>query len=305
MLWIFILFVVIVGNIYYYFFRNIVFITKNNHIHFNQQLISFETNMKQRYPLTPTSTFRITHGKVYADFFMRMGQMLIIAYMHNNTVIGTACGVWRKIYVSDQMRYHNIIYICDLKVLPNFRRQGISTSLYYAGMLAYVCFVRKAYALIMKPTYSTLEDVPSYRFALKLGFSFHGWINIYKVDQKTLKTILLDLLKWKGGYIFTDISASKNLIEISSAGTESILPIWHMHFSKQSHNLNDKNIRDTHHVMSKDPKTQYMFCFHEKDPITTMLVNHRIKPWTHAGLIQRGMDEWQPSSFDFIQTSEI
>jgi hypothetical protein len=81
-------------------------------------LAQFE--LQFRYPLGPTRSFRISHGRGYVTFFQAMGEVRVFVAERQGTVLGTLAAVTRWVrFPSGETR--RVAYLCDLKVAPDAR----------------------------------------------------------------------------------------------------------------------------------------------------------------------------------------
>ena len=81
-------------------------------------LAQFE--LQFRYPLGPTRSFRISHGRDYVTFFQAIGEAHLFVGERRGTVLGTLAAVTRAVrFPSGETR--RVAYLCDLKVAPHAR----------------------------------------------------------------------------------------------------------------------------------------------------------------------------------------
>ena len=91
------------------------------------ELQSLEKNIE--YPLEDgQGNFIIRHGKEYSPFFTQQGyKTRFVAMKINSQLIGTAAGMWKKISLFD--KNYNGLYIADLKIMPEHRKNNILKNL--------------------------------------------------------------------------------------------------------------------------------------------------------------------------------
>ena len=83
-----------------------------------EALARFE--LQFRYPLGPTRSFRISHGRDYTTFFQAIGEARIFVGERRGTVLGTLAAIARVVrFPSGETRL--VAYLCDLKVAPHAR----------------------------------------------------------------------------------------------------------------------------------------------------------------------------------------
>jgi len=83
-----------------------------------EALARFE--LQFRYPLGPTRSFRISHGRDYLAFFKAIGEARLFVVERRGTVLGTLAAVRRAVR-SPGGETRRVAYLCDLKVAPHAR----------------------------------------------------------------------------------------------------------------------------------------------------------------------------------------
>lgn len=84
------------------------------------------------YPLGPGRTFRISHGDDYSRFFRAMGEAVSLVVAEENRVLGTLGVALRKLLLPDG-RSESVVYLGDLKVLPEARKSLVFFQLAWAA----------------------------------------------------------------------------------------------------------------------------------------------------------------------------
>ncbi|HEX8697588.1 MAG TPA: GNAT family N-acetyltransferase [Myxococcaceae bacterium] len=86
-----------------------------------------------RYPISDGADhFFIDHGPEYHPFFSQLGDARFLLALKGDRVIGSIAGVLRPVTVGG--REYRALYLCDLKIAPEERGQGISRRLIQVGL---------------------------------------------------------------------------------------------------------------------------------------------------------------------------
>lgn len=82
---------------------------------------------EQLYPLSG-STFKISHGDSYSDFFLKLGKPYFVLAFDNDDLVGCMVIVLKKIKVNNKTK--RAVYLCDLKLRNGYKSLGISKKIY-------------------------------------------------------------------------------------------------------------------------------------------------------------------------------
>ena len=126
--------------IIYYYFYNVKIIYHNDDF-YNDKLNDFTLKLRNWYPLN-NDHFTIDFGKNYFDFFKTIGtDGFHCVYIDNNKISGSLCCRYTR----------NSWYICDLKVLPEYRGKQITYKLFLRNFIPSYFKSNRAYAISMYP----------------------------------------------------------------------------------------------------------------------------------------------------------
>jgi hypothetical protein len=114
---------------------------------FNAQLKALEAHM--HYPFGSDS-FTIDHGQDYFAFFNRLGLAHFHLAMTQRSIVGCGAGIIRTFpSLNGKTR---VWYLCDLKVHPGHRRQGIPNRLFRKNLPWNFLRCQRAYTISMNPS---------------------------------------------------------------------------------------------------------------------------------------------------------
>lgn len=259
---------------------------------YHKQIKTFENKMSTWYPLNLVEEFRIDHGNNYYDFFRRMGKIYMnIVLDKNKKIIGTFSGVLRNI------NNINIWYLCDLKI--DYKHRGNMLTLQIImNSLRLRNITKKFYAVSMNNGDSLNKVV---KLANKISKSTYIKIKtetmyIYSVESSKMEKIKNILELYKGPLYYVNINKLKSLILRS---TNKSMNLYHVNFLKNINYTKNGNEQ----IFSTPIDGTIMFCFHKKDNINNILKMNGIITDTSATIIHNL--DFEPSEWDFIQTSEI
>lgn len=120
-----------------------------------------------RYPLGPSRTFRVSHGRCYLPFFQAMGETRLLVATRDEEVLGTLAIVTRRLVerpnsadvggstaaARTTARAKPIHYLCDLKVHPEARGGPVLASLFRrAGEIVRATGSVACYSVVMQGT---------------------------------------------------------------------------------------------------------------------------------------------------------
>ena len=250
---------------------------------FHKPIKDFEIAMEHWYPYG-NDYFKINHGENYFYFFQRIGEMRMNIILYKGEIIGTACGVLKK--VNGEL----IWYICDLKIKKEHRGIRLPIQLLIKNMDKSK-ITDKAYGISMNSNSENkiLELAQSIPF---LNFKKIDNICIYALTYEQIIKVKLILDKIYSEISFINISYCKKLMFKQS---NSEFKILHLNFKP----INEKKVQ----VYSEpQPDYMHMFCILESNSINKILNNIDIMPSSTATLIANNMDSF---SWDFLTTSEI
>lgn len=238
-----ILIVFILFLFYRYYFRRIRVINHDKET-FNDklQMLDFTYKLQNWYPLN-NDFFTIEFGDDYFDFFKQIGtQGFHVVYENDKDIVGSLCARFVR----------NSWYLCDLKILPEFRGQNLTYKLLLKKFIPSYLKSNRGFAISMYPN----ETVSKLNNNFKLmNFDNLGFIHIYLVDYETIKKIYSLLTnhfnhKFNG---FIDLNQSKKLV-LKSGNTLKTLHFYHSDNPKDLISIDD--INDDY---------KFFFCLLEKD----------------------------------------
>ena len=269
---------------------------------FNKKLKDFERAMAQWYPLGIDS-FKIDHGPDYCLFFRRLGGERFVVSQKNNKIVGTLCAIERRIMMGKNSQ-KGFWYLCDLKVDPRYRRQGIASDM-LLKMSKIIRTTDGIYAISMNngkknTLFYLLEKMSKNFYNTKMSKDFYNTIDlfIYSLDFKTMIRILPIIHKYRGDIWFVNMQKLKDL---RLKSTNSSMKLLHMQW--------ENNCLYDLEANTKTPKISYpqenfthMFCCPKNDPLHKALTLHGIETSIGATILSHNMKGYD---WSFIQTCDI
>lgn len=293
----------------------------------SDQLTEFEERLNEWYPFN-SDRFTIRHSSDSADdrddtedsdyrqwFYegpsaVEPPQVKIYAYVVDDKIVGTIGCVLQK-PCSGGMRDDKIWYLCDLKVDPKYRGQGIVSKMYWAALPTLLWESRKFYGIVMEPN-DRMSGLTSNFWLTETGKLF-----IYSLDYDALgraapsldppaglRPTYFDIIKdyFSKSYETEDlvwVSSSKQLI-LESTGE----PIKVLHLSTKT---SLKKVQPE--VSSRHPQPGYAhyFCLSEgilsTNSLKSKLSKLGIEPIAKATIYSYGT--YIVENWEWIQTHEI
>lgn len=183
----------------------------------NRKFLSDSIKLMEKdiyYPLGEDS-FKIDHGDDYFKFFERLGELHYWCVFDNDILIGVAAGILR--FVENKKTW----YLCDLKVLKEYRGKGIPKLIFKHAFL-YNLFkqrVFRAYAVSMNDGSKNLPFKKIKRSTFNL-LKVNNKLNIYTLNQKQHQHFIKN-----EGLFLTNTNGCKELILRS---TEKRMDLYHL-----------------------------------------------------------------------------
>lgn len=84
------------------------------------------------YPLGDSERFFIDHGEAYHPFFSRLGDAYFLLALDGHKVVGALSGVFKP--ARSGARSHEAVYLCDLKLDPAYRGQGVARGMLWHAL---------------------------------------------------------------------------------------------------------------------------------------------------------------------------
>ena len=84
------------------------------------------------YPLGGGERFFIDHGEAYHPFFSRMGEAYFLLALEGRRVVGSLAGVFKE--ARHEGGAHEGVYLCDLKLAPSHRGQGVARGMLWHAL---------------------------------------------------------------------------------------------------------------------------------------------------------------------------
>ena len=176
------------------------------------------------YPLG-NDHFRIDHGDAYFRFFERLGEPRFHVAMDGQRIVGCAAGVLRR--VPRGAGTVRAWYLCDLKVHPDYRRQGIPARLFRKGLLPNYFRCGRAYAISMNPPDG---ENPVVRVTERLPFFPIGKLaelRFYSLDADAAAATMQAIAEIVGPCSWLSLQGTKDLILRSTGGPLRLLHLQH------------------------------------------------------------------------------
>ena len=247
-------------------------------------LEKFEQNLKDWYPIGD-DYFYISHGLDYFAFFRRLGELHYIIATNNREIIGGMAGIQRTIQDINK-GYHNVWYLCDLKVDKKYQGQSISKKIF--GKALYVgTGGKKFYSISMYPTSKKIMHLLEY--IKYVGIKPYGYLYIYSYDYNDMMKHHKKLEKRFGKIFYACLKDKKDIILKSTGQSMNLLHLQHNTFYDKS---------DENNYLQQHLDYKHILCLHESDPLNEILNNHTTK----ALIIGMNMNQF---NWDFILTSDI
>jgi len=250
---------------------------------YSARLQEFES--KAEYPLG-SDAFKISHGDSYFSFFERLGEPVFHVALDGERVIACAAAVLREIpFGAKKIRAW---YVCDLKVDPDYRRQGIPTRLFLKGLFWNYLRCPRAYGISMDPL-----NAPNRVLALSsklpfLPFGLAGKLNIYSLSFEEYKFLEKSLAELLGPLGFLSLSGKKDIVLKSTGKPMDLLHLQHGPKGEQP-------------GIEARPGAVHMLCAPSDSRLDLLLGKHFKEP-ARASIIAHGMKK---VDWGFVLTSEI
>jgi len=254
--------------------------------HYNAKLKIFEKKLSNWYPLGD-DFFTIDHGKNYFAFFERLGEINYQICLNKNEVVAGLCGILRKIVMNENHNFYTKVwYLCDLKVLENYRNKRLPAKMAKKTALFSYLKAQRGYAVSMNPTGTRiLKLAQKFNKSIKSG----GNLLIYSLNYGQI-TRVHNLLKSVWGDIkYLSLNGVKDLLFKNTNKPMKILHLQHGYTKLDGFD---------------EPLFDYtcMLCCHENDKLVNILKSFNITTNISATIIHYNMDE---SDWKFILTSDI
>ncbi len=229
---------------------SIVKLDDNNRQFLSEKIKTMEENIY--YPLGEDH-FKIDHGEDYFAFFERLGKLHYWCVFHEDKLIAVAAGVIRLI------ENKKTWYLCDLKVIEDYRGEGIPQYIFKKAFL-YNCKkerVFRAYAVSMNSMDKKLPFHKIKRATLNL-LKVKNTLRIYNFSKEDIVP-----LKKIDDFVLTNTKNKKDLV-LKSDG--SSVDLFHLTKNKELETSDIPN----------DDSLVMLSCF-EGGYIDKMLVHFRKK----------------------------
>ncbi len=252
------------------------------------QIVALER--KAVYPLGPSESFVIDHGRDYFAFFKRLGELHYFTATENGQLAGVGAGILRDIPLQRGQPPQKAWYLCDLKIDPEFRGHHIPMHIFArAAWHAFKC--SRGYAISMNPATGENRMAKMFKRYSWLSVSEPKTLALFSCNQVEMRQLKPILERHRGPVSFLSLQGKKDLI-LQSTGRP--MPLLHAQFGPCR----------AEQPTCDEPQEGYthMFCTATADPLYTELTSQNVAPAATASIISRGMDS---SDWSFILTSDI
>lgn len=247
------------------------------------------------YPLGDDQ-FKIDHGSNYYAFFDRMGDTVFHCMFDGDRVVAVAAAITRLL-ADTSGNEHRVVYLCDLKVHPDYRGQGIPLRMARRGFWRSVLTTRKYYAISMnKPGQSQNRVAKLLSHFRWLPMEATGPIDIFNLSAIDLKR-MPSLEQFIGPYHFLSLTGIKDIV-LQSTGKP--MDLWHLQHGPCSSDIGEQDFGK----QADRPSASgvHMICCQREDEIWSYLAQQGHRPDSSATIIHTGMKKF---SWSFVLTSEI
>ena len=253
---------------------------------YNKELKQLESIMEYPYG---KDFFKIDHGKSYFSFFKRLGLPYFNIALYNEKVIACGCGIIRQIPYKNKMK--KSWYICDLKVHPEFRGQGIPARLFKKKLIYHFLKCPRGYTISMDPlqgpnkVVKMIEKFPL--FPLKKISSLH-FFEFSKNEVMTLKSDIENIIN--DTVSFKSLSGIKDIV-LKSSNTP--LPLLHAQYGSMA---------DSSTSLQMPSEGRYMFCAVDHSDLHHFFLHRNFQPSAKASILAYNMKFFD---WNFILSSDI
>lgn len=255
----------------------------------NDGLKKLEAEMDYPYG---NDSFKIDHGDSYYSFFDRLGKPHFNIALDGSNVIACGCGVIRSIprdIHSQNAGFQKAWYLCDLKVHPTYRNQGIPGKLFRKKILSNYLRCSRAYAISMNPSKgrnTVIKLIENFPF---IPFRYAATLCFFEISMKEVKSVEKDVDRIIGEKVrFLSLKGMKDII-LESSGAP--MPLFHAQYGPMASRL----ARKIEH------EGRYMFCTTENSTLFSLLKKHFDIAAT-ASILEHRLNN---QCWDFILSSDI
>lgn len=234
----------------------------------------------------------IDHGDDYFAFFDRLGEAHHFVLEKSDRIVGVGCGILRTWLVRDRLL--RAWYMCDGRILPAYRKQGLGARLLSNG-------IRRLYLPSLWRTHRVFGismDIPGRRNnpitemvkqRAALPFSESKRLAFYSLDATTMRDALPIVERFRGPLRYASLRGHKDWV-VKSSGM--VLPMLHVQYGP--------------HALPGAPAPcaafQHRFCAPLDDALIPALTALGIVPSQTATVVHFGMTN---IDFAFLMTSDI
>ncbi|MFY9589200.1 hypothetical protein [Rickettsia endosymbiont of Halotydeus destructor] len=262
----------------------IVEVTDNLREEYNSQLLRFEKYFT--YPFGDDS-FTINHGSNYFRFFDLLGTPYILALKDKERIIGITVLVLRNIDILNNGQLEPIWYICDLKIHPGYRGEGIIQQVSNFAISNYSKLSSKIYGISMN---STTHKVNRLVYLAKrltnINLTYQETLIFYLLNKNQLNHAGNLLMCHFSKYGYFSLNEIKDLVMMR---TEKPLPLIHV------------VPKDKSNIIEEAEEYNYMFCL----PSSNILINELTQAGITAASTASIISNLTEANWNFILSSEI
>lgn len=235
-----------------------------------------------------SDSFRIDHGEDYFRFFDRLGEVAYYVVTSNGTLCGVAAAVLRKMPYGKSGQTVDSWYLCDLKVHPDFRGNGLTMKIFRKGLLASLIKSRRGFAV-------TMNSVGPNRIVKMLAkapftpLGLHSVLDFFTMSEEQALSCRSVIESERGTISFLTLKGVKDLVLTS---TSKPLPLSHIQFGPLAQQGSNDPM----------PNHQHMIAAPQGDALGKKLIALGIKPDAQASIVHFRMPN---TDFRYLLTSDI
>ncbi len=230
--------------------------------------------------------FYIDHGKYYADFFKRIGQVTSVIGVKGTLVVASLTGI----YINEQGEKY--WYFCDLKVHPGFRGEKLSQRLFRHFLPSIVKKSLRGYSISMNPSFGENKVLSTFEKLSRLSkFKFFqiknlGHLNFYLLSFAEVEIHQEKISEFFGNFHFVNIEKLKSLRLLSSGQNIKML---HAQFKDLEGSDNEN---DNEYLVGPHQDYGHLFSLTDFCPAKKYF-DENFKKWGQASLVTFDVFPWR------------